>query len=100
MIKKGLIFILFLLLVVFVSCRDKSLANEAKIGENIRSAVELFQAAPARAVEGQENPAGKGFKLLLEAVTLTLPDTDFPDEVKEKILLARQKFQAVPDIFK
>jgi hypothetical protein len=100
MIKKGLFVILFLLVVIFISCRDKSLANKVEIEENIRSAVELFQAAPARVVEGQKNPAEKGFKLLMEAITLILPDSDFPDEVKEKILLAHQKFQTVPHIFK
>lgn len=83
--QKNLIVILVALLALFIflsSCQKASFPTAVEAEEKIVSAKEQFK----------NNNNEKGLYLILDAILLTLPHTDYPSDVEAKILMAKERF--------
>ena len=84
--KKLIIILVVLLVIIFflLSCQKQPFPKSKEVEAKILLAMDKFK----------ESNNEEGFKLILEAVLLTTPNTDLPNEVETKIFKAKDHFNS------
>jgi len=89
--KNRLFIFIVITMVVFLTGRIEAATDTGKIDAKIKLAADYLLDP-----EGPGEKAKTGFKLLLEAIVLTAPDTEFPAAFGEKMSEAKKLFDSTP----
>jgi len=86
---KNKLFILMVIIVfLLLATKIEAFVDKEIIDAKIKLAADLFDP------QTPEKDPKKGFKLLVEAIVMALPDTQFPAEFKEKTVEAKKLFDS------
>ena len=86
--KKILLIFMVITLFLFLAARIEAVTDKEIIDAKIKLAADLFDP------QTPEKDPEKGFKLLVEAIVMASPDTQFPAEFKEKTGEAKKMFDS------